>query len=64
MENVHEDLFENYEQLPENVQELILEYTHETLDYNQFEDFIELLAPLGYTCSYGLDAVPYDLKQI
>ena len=50
------DLFETYETLPKEVQEIIND--------NNCQDLIEALERVGYTCDYGLDASPYDLKKL
>lgn len=57
------DLFEQYDQLPPEVQEVINNHA-ETNDFQACEDLIRDLNKLGYTCSYSLDCVPYDLKKI
>ena len=64
-EEEEEDLFSNYESLPQNVQDIINKFGE--LDENSYENcdkFIKELETFGYTCDYGLDAQPYGLKKI
>jgi hypothetical protein len=63
------DLFETPEELPAYILEIIDKYSQCTEDTNSPVDPYKLCATLvvdleavGYTCDYGLDAEPYDLK--
>lgn len=59
------DLFEHYDKLPKEIQYTIEKYID--ADVFTYEDCIALLKDLeskGYTFEYGLDAQPYNLKQI
>lgn len=56
------DLFEQYETLPQEVQDILLELEDPT--YIENERVLELLKPLGYTFEYGLCSTPYDLTKI
>ena len=58
------DLFNEIDTLPTDVQQLILSYHSQELDYMGCEELKQNLERLGYTCDYGLDAVPFDLKEI
>ena len=58
------DLFEIYETLPMEVQEVINNFSEKDNDYENCAKLVEELNAVGYTCDYGLDASPYDLKQI
>lgn len=61
------DLFEQIEQLPEPVQNILKEFEQKYEDegnYTVCNWLIEQLKPLGYTCDYGLDAIPYDLRKL
>ena len=58
------DLFEIYETLPMEVQEVINNFSEKDNDYDNCAQLVEELEAVGYTCDYGLDASPYDLKQI
>lgn len=60
------DLFEDYENIPANVQE-ILENNAEALeggDYRDLERVKNELEAIGYTYDYYLDGTPYDLRKI
>ena len=61
---LEEDLFENYESLPEEVQEVLSKYALEDETYENMENMLAELQPLGYTFEYGLDATPYGLKKM
>lgn len=58
------DLFEHYDELPEEVQQVVDKYcdggdqTYERCRALKLE-----LEAIGYTCDYGLDADPYGLKK-
>lgn len=57
------DLFEHYEDLPQEVQ-AILEKYGEVETYQQCEAMLKECEALGYTFDYYLDAVPYNLRKI
>jgi hypothetical protein len=57
------DLFNKIESLPENVKE-ILDLYEDAEDYPQLEDLKNDLEKIGYTVSYGLDAIPYNLRKL
>lgn len=60
------DLFDDYFELPQEVQDII-DSVFDNLDWIEYSDLnraIDKLKPLGYTFSYDLDAVPYDLRKI
>ncbi len=57
------DLFEHYETLPQEVQNLISTITDE-FDYKDCENMVLSLNKLGYTCEYGLSAELYNLQKI
>jgi len=59
-----EDLFENYDELPVNIQDVLSSYQDEDGDYADLEEMQKELKPLGYTFDYGLDAVPFNLRKI
>ena len=61
------DYFENYEQLPEKVQELYFSWGKRLESGAEYEDLKQMLSEFeanGYTFDYGLDAEPYDLRPI
>jgi len=57
------DLFEDYENIPANVQEILDEYDlEEDSDYDTLLELQNRLETIGYTFEYGLDAVPFGLR--
>ena len=61
------DLFEYYELLPLEVQDLLYEWEDRGIDgleYRELEIMLEEFEYHGYTFDYGLDAVPYDLRPL
>lgn len=56
------NLFEHYEELPQKVQDILLKHMS-CEDYNGCEKLVKELESVGYTCDYGLDAIPYDLRK-
>jgi len=60
------DLFEDYENIPENVQEILDEHMEELDggDYRDLEKVKEKLEAIGYTYEYDLNGIAYDLRKI
>lgn len=62
------DLFEQMEKLPIEVQNLIEEYnvleTNFGLSYNELNELEINLLKYGYTFEWGLDCIPYNLKKL
>jgi hypothetical protein len=59
------DLFERPEKLPEPVKNIVEKYgKKQELDYEDCENFLKELKPLGYKFKYGLDAVPFNLMKV
>jgi hypothetical protein len=58
------DLFEDYEDQPEEVSEILSKYELEDNDYDILEQLLGELEEVGYTFEYGLDGEPYDLRKI
>lgn len=58
------DLFESYETLPMNVQEVLSKHSEMENDYQSCDELIKDLNEVGYTCDYGLDGIPYELKKL
>jgi len=58
------DLFEHYEELPQQVLNILAKFCDQVNDYESCQNLIETLETVGYTCDYGLDAEPYDLRKI
>ncbi len=57
------DLFEHYQELPQQVQHIILAFDNDGMTYDDCKTALAQLEPLGYTFEYGLDAVPYGLRK-
>jgi hypothetical protein len=60
------DLFEDYDNIPSNVQEVLDKYSDafEDGDYRKLEKANNELNKIGYTFEYGLDGEAYDLRKI
>jgi hypothetical protein len=58
------DLFEDYENIPEEVKEILKEYELEDNSYDVLDELLNRLEAVGYTFSYGLDAEPFGLRPI
>jgi predicted ABC-type ATPase len=58
------DLFEDFDNLPKNIQDIFFEYEDSDDTYERNEEMLSRLKPLGYTFDYGLDATPYGLKKM
>ena len=61
--NPENDLFQKWEELPEEVQDLINNFG-ECDTYKLCNKLLKKLEPLGYTFNYYLDANPYNLRKI
>lgn len=58
------DLFEHPELLPKEVQDIIDKYSEMDTTYESCQNLVDDLEKVGYTCDYGLDGVPYELKKL
>ena len=58
------DLFEHPEKIPQEVKDVLDEYQLAENDYDTCMDLVENLNTVGYTCDYGLDAVPFNLRPL
>jgi len=62
------DLFEEFDLLPENIQAIITKYQlidlDKGLDYPDLRNFQSEMENEGYTFNWGLDAIPFDLKKL
>jgi len=58
------DLFEFYEEQPQEVKEILSRYESEEQDYRNCENLLSELETVGYTFEYGLDAQPFNLMKI
>jgi hypothetical protein len=59
-----QDLFENPELLPIEVQEILEKYSEMDNSYETCSELVRELNSVGYTCDYGLDAEPFELRKI
>lgn len=57
------DLFEFPELQPKEVKDVLDEYLLAENDYDTCMDLVEKLQAIGYTCEFGLDCVPFNLKN-
>ena len=57
------DLFEHYETLPQEVQDVLSKYA-EVDTYEQCANMLKECEALGYTFEYYLDAQPYGLRKM
>jgi len=58
------DLFETPELLSIDAQVILDKYSDMDFNYNNCSDLVDELEEVGYTCEYGLDAIPYDLRKL
>ncbi|MFN5417956.1 MAG: hypothetical protein ACK5B9_12935 [Flavobacteriia bacterium] len=58
------DLFNNFEVLPIEIQDILQWYSLLDNDYQKCKDLLNELKPFGYTFDYGLDAQPYNLQPM
>lgn len=57
------DLFEHMDELPVPVQNVLSKYENAE-SYTELHRMGKELRKLGYSFDYGLDAIPYNLKQL
>ena len=58
------DLFEQYDDLPQNVKDVLNKFEEADKTYINCQALVDDLEKIGYTCDYGLDASPFDLKKL
>ena len=58
------DLFDYQDELNESVKAVLKKYENMDNDYESCEKLLADLVEVGYTCEYGLDGVPINLKKI
>ena len=58
------DLFNNYENLPLQVQNIIIEMNSKELDYIELKNFNIRMIIEGYYFEYNLDGIAYNLRKI
>jgi len=57
------DLFEFQELQPKEVKDVLDEYLLAENDHDTCMDLVEKLQAIGYTCEFGLDCIPFNLKN-
>lgn len=57
------DLFEDLESLPIEVQNVLNEFAHKEQTYENCQQLIAALEPLGYSCDYDLSGTPFNLQN-
>jgi hypothetical protein len=58
------DLFENPELLPDQIKLILDNYELDCMTYSDCKKMLSEMEILGYTFEFGLDSVPYNLRQI
>ena len=58
------DLFEHYDELPSNVQEIINSFSDDDNLYAECERLLQELRPLGYEFDYDLSGEPFNLRKV
>ena len=58
------DLFEQWELLPIEIQQILHEFNELDSDYRNCAKLVDELESNGYTCDYGLDCEPFNLQKI
>lgn len=58
------DLFDTPEVLPLEVQAILDKYSEMDNTYETCGNLVDELEQVGYTCEFGLDASPYDLRKV
>lgn len=58
------DLFEYYEDQPEELQRVLKPYEEHDPTYESLKKILEEVQSIGFTFDYGLDAMPYNLRKM
>jgi hypothetical protein len=60
------DLFENYEQIPINLQSILNKYEDDFNDgnYSGLKKALKECEEIGFTFDYGLDGIAFNLRPI
>jgi len=62
---MNKDLFDNYENLPKNLLDILNKYQmNEDLNYLTIEKMLKEVNTIGYTFEYYLDCIPYNLQKL
>jgi len=64
-EEGEKDYFEHLEETPIEVQEIVEKYADDMhLGYEKAQQLADELEQVGWTCDYGLDGIPYNLREL
>jgi len=55
---------EQFDTLPQEVKNVINRFSMMENDYESCEELNNALSEIGWVCSYGLDAIPYDFREL
>jgi hypothetical protein len=58
------DLFNNYENLPTQVQKIIIEMNSKELEYIDLKNYNKRMIKIGYYFEYNLSGEAYNLRKI
>jgi hypothetical protein len=58
------DMFEFYEELPQEVTDVLAKFEAEENTYEACGNLVDALREIGWTCEYYLDAQPYNLRPL
>lgn len=58
------DLFDHYEELPKDIQKIIMSFNEDNDLYQECGKMMFKMNKKGYTFEYGLDGMPYYLRKI
>lgn len=64
LSNCVKDLFEYYEEQPQQVKDILSRYELDAMDYINCENLFNELNAINYTFDYGLNAVPFNLRKM
>ena len=58
------DLFKHRSELPQEIIKIIDGYDAEEMTFTEAEEMIHRLEQNNYTCSFGMDGMPYELRKL
>lgn len=53
-----------YDELPEDIRKLVDDFTWDDMEYSDCKMLQNVLELKGWTCDYGLDAIPYHYAKL
>lgn len=62
--NPDNDLFEDYDNLPDDIKAVLDAHSEDDQNYQNCEILLAECEALGYTFEFYLDAVPFNLRRI